>query len=157
MRAAGALGAAARPISVRCNLLIIEPDAPGREPHVWAIRYINPTTFGSAAAVKAERINLLRLRAWLAQEKPFRAPRHIVVAIGDIVPRLDREDAGGRIASHFSPLTRWTSDRFWQFLRVPFAAVTAGIRDAGVGMREQLASGLDALRSREKGADRPSG
>lgn len=157
-RAAGALGGTARPIVVRCNLLVIEPERHDREPHTWAIRYINPTTFSQAATIKAERVNLLRLRAYLAQEKPFRAPGKIRVAIADLLPRRHADEASGRVSAHFSPLTRWSGTRLWEFLDVPFAAVTAGIRDAGGTMQKQLSEELRRLLDvRQPGEKSPAG
>jgi hypothetical protein len=143
-RAALARGGPARPISVRCNLLIVEPECADRAPHAWAIRYVNPTAFNQMGTIKSERINLLRLRAYLAQEKPFRAPGKIRVIAADILPRSGADD-GGRASAHFSPLTRWQGEELWRFLDVPFAAVTAGIRDAGSNVREPLRTALRSI------------
>jgi hypothetical protein len=139
-RVASALAGRPRPIAVKCNLLIIEPEAVERGPHAWAIRYINPTTFNQSATIKSERENLLRLRAYFAQEKPFRAPGRIRVIAADLLPRGHRDDASGRAMAHFSPLTRWTAEALWDFLKVPFGAVTAGIRDAGAFAGGRLSS-----------------
>jgi hypothetical protein len=143
-RAANAVGGSLRPISVRCNLLFIEPEDPDKKPQAWAIRYINPTTFNQAATIRAERVNVLRLRAYLAQEKPFRTPGKIRVVAADLVPRA-LGDESGRVNAHFSPLTRWTGTRLWDFLEIPFAAVTAGIREAGATITEQLRRELRSL------------
>jgi hypothetical protein len=146
-RSSTALSGLARPSVVRCNLLVIEPERSDHAPHAWAIRYINPTTFGQASAIKAERANLLRLRAYLSQEKPFRAPGLIQVAIADLVPRASRESETGRTRNYFSSRTYWSAERLWGFLEVPFAAVTAGIREAGSAMRTQLGAELRKLLS----------
>jgi hypothetical protein len=91
------------------------------------------------------RRHLFRLRAYLAQEKLFRAPGKIQAAIADLLPRENREEGSGRISAYFSTMTRWNATRFWEFLEVPFAAVTAGIREAGSTMREQLGTELRRL------------
>lgn len=142
-RAASALGGSAKRTTIRCNLLFIEPEVADHEPHAWGIRYINPTTFNQGATIKEERMNLLRLRAYLAQEKPFRAPGKVRVVAADLVPRS--ANTPGREAALFSPLTRWTGHTLWDFLQVPFAAVTAGIRRAGAAMEAQLREELTRL------------
>ena len=144
-RAGAALGGPARPTLVRCNLLFIEPERRDAEAQVWGIRYINPTTFNQSATVKGERVNLLRLRAYLAQEKPFRAPGKIRVIAADLLPRHNREDASGRSAAHFSPRTRWNADKLWEFIGIPFGAVTAGIREAGNKAGERLRTEIRRL------------
>ena len=151
-RVARSLRGSARPISVRCNLLFLEPETSADETAIWAIRYINPTTFGQLANVKGERVNLLRLRAYLAQEKPLRAPSKSRVLIADLLPRTTREESSGLVTSHFSPYTRWRSEDLWEFLGVPFAAVTAGIRDAGTEMRSRLVERLRSVSDRENPA-----
>jgi len=135
----------ARPTSVRCNLLIVEPDVGvSNEPTIWGIRYINPTVLQQEATARAERLNVLRLYAALAQEKPLRDPSRITAAVAELVPRPMRRPAP-HIDAHFSPKTHWDAGQLWDFIGVPFAAVTAGIRDAGAAMREELVKELRTL------------
>lgn len=131
-------------VTLQCNLLVIEPDQLDRRPHAWGFRLINPKTIASHATRKQERVNLLRLYAFLVQEKLFRHPRQIRVCVAELVPRFSGFESLDHYPDYFSATTYWSSDRFWRFIGVPFDAVSLAIRDAGQKFREQL---IQALRS----------
>lgn len=101
------------------------------------IRFITPSIV-TDAVIRGERVNLLRLSAWLHQEKLFRRPGSIRVAAADLVPRLARDGETGRPSAYFFEFSRWRGDDLWQYLGVPFAAVAAGIRDAGADVAARL-------------------
>jgi hypothetical protein len=62
-------GRAISDVSIQCNLLVIEPDQKDGKPHVFAFRFINPKTVASHAQRKQERVNLLRLYAYLGSRE----------------------------------------------------------------------------------------
>lgn len=143
-RVASAIKGDRRPTLVRCNLLFINPATATTVEQVWAIRYINPTTFGQSATVKAERVNLLRLSAYLAGEKPARKASQVRIVAADLLPRRTG-DGSGRSTAHFSARTRWSSEQLWAFLDVPFNAVTAGIREAGKAAADRLRTEISRI------------
>ncbi len=115
---------------LHCNLLVIEPAGHnGHEVQVWAIRFVNPKTIAQHATRKQERVNLLRLSAWLVQENlvPRRPSIHIHVA--ELVPRHVSWEWLDHYPDYFSPLTYWSSERLWDFIGVPFGVVQVAIRD----------------------------
>jgi hypothetical protein len=131
-------------VNLNCNLLVIEPDRLDGKPHAWGIRLINPKTLASPAQRKQERVNLLRLMAFLVQEKILREPRQIRVAVAEIVPRI----AGGTALGYydyFSDETYWSHDRFWKFVGVHFEAVTTGIARAAEELGDILRTGWRGL------------
>jgi hypothetical protein len=127
---------------IKCNLLVIEPDLLNREPHVWAIRFVNPKTIAQHATRKEERANLLRLCAWLVQKRlvPKRSSIHVQVA--ELVPRHVGWEWLDHYPDYFSPLTYWSSERLWQFIGVPFDVVPLAIHDVA---RVRLLEGLKEL------------
>jgi hypothetical protein len=132
-------------VRLSCNLLVVEPDRLDNRDHVWAFRFVNPTTFSSHAVRKQERVNLLRLFAYLAQEKPLRDPEQLHVSVAEVVPRAKQPVGTG----YFSSLTYWNAERFWKHLGVPFEAIQVGIAAAGTILGEQLREGLQGLLPRE--------
>lgn len=135
------VGPPPEPVLVHCNLLIVEPPRADGSPHMWAFRFVNPRTMGSHAERKQERVNLLRVFAFLAQEKILRDPRYLQVAAAEIVPR-DQQISG---ATYFSSKTYWAAAEFWKFLGVPFEVVESGIKAAGLLLGEQLRNALARL------------
>ena len=124
---------------LKCNLLVIEPDLLNGEAQAWAIRFVNPKTIAQHATRKQERLNLLRLCAWLVKEKlvPERSSIHVQVA--ELVPRQVGWEWLDHYPDYFSPLTYWSSERLWAFIGVPFAIVQVAIRDVA---RAKLKDGL---------------
>lgn len=139
-------GRAIADVAIQCNLLVVEPDPLDGKPHVFAFRFVNPKTIASHAQRKQERVNLLRLYAYLVQEKVLREPAAIQVCIAELLPRLgggfERYD---RYPDYFSPQTYWSSDRLWKFIGVPFEAVSKAINSVAKDFRGQLHEGLKFL------------
>lgn len=131
---------------LQCSLLIVEPDQADRRPHVTAYRFINPKTFSSHEKRKQERVNLLRLYAYLCQEKPFRDPHSVKVYVTELLPR-DTGDFDGldHYPDYFSSETYLSSDEFWKRLGVPFSAVKSAISDVAQEFRDRLITGLRKL------------
>ena len=131
-------------VNLNCNLLVIEPDRLDRITHAWGLRLINPKTLASPAQRKQERVNLLRLQAFLVQEKILRDPDQICVAVAEIVPRLA---GGGRLGhyDYFSEKTYWQYRRFWDFVGVPFDVVRSGIAHAAEELSDILRDGWRGL------------
>lgn len=133
-------------VAIQCNLLVIEPERKDGKPHVFAFRFVNPKTISSHAQRKQERVNLLRLFAFLVQEKLYRHPTSIQVSVAELLPRVgsgfDRYDY---YPDYFSPLTYWNADQLWEFIGVPFDVVTRAISRVAVVFREQLKCGLRQL------------
>lgn len=140
-RCAQAPGGSLAHVAMKCNLLILEPEFHDRRPHAWAFRFINPTLMNRRSTVRDERVNLLRLYAWLLDQKPFRAPMQISVVAADLLPRLQTGEHGSSRV-HFSPDTRWSSELLWERLGIPFAAITAGLRKASAALSTRLGAGL---------------
>jgi hypothetical protein len=139
-------GRAISDVAIQCNLLVIEPDQKDGKPHVFAFRFINPKTISSHAQRKQERVNLLRLYAYLVQEKLFREPAAIHVSVAELLPRLGSSfDRYDHYPDYFSRHTYWSADQLWDFIGVPFDVVSAAIRNVGQGFREQLRNGLSLL------------
>jgi hypothetical protein len=113
--------------------------------HAWSIRFINPRAIASHASRKQERVNLLRLYAWLVQEKILRDPTQIEVCVAEIYARYSDFDDLDRYPDYFSSLTYWSCDRLWQFLEMPFEVVTVALRDVAAEFRGQLIAGLRDL------------
>jgi len=144
--AAGSLkGPPADPIAIQCNLLVIEPDRLNGKPHAWAFRFVNPKVMGRHADRKQERANLLRLYAYLVQEKILRDPKGIQVAVAEVVPRYSEFDPSIGHPDFFSPVTYWKSHDLWGNIGVPFEVVTAAIHDVAEEFRGKLISGLRGL------------
>ncbi len=139
-------GRAISDVAVQCNLLVIEPDRKDVKSHVFAFRFINPKTISSHAQRKQERVNLLRLYAYLVQEKLFREPGDIHVCVAELLPRLVGDfEQYDHYPDYFSPLTYWNSDRLWKFIGVEFDVVSQAIKNVAHDFREQLKDGLRFL------------
>lgn len=143
--ASATTGTSLSEVTLQCNLLVIEPDKGNKKQHVWAIRFVNPKTISTHAIRKQERINLLRLYAFLVKEKTLRNPESIEVCVAEYVPRKDEYVDWDRYPDYFSRKTYWPSDRLWKFIGVPFKAVTVGLQEAASHFREELTKGLRNL------------
>jgi len=132
-------------VTLQCNLVVIEPNRLDGRPHAWAIRFVNPKTMGSHPVRKQERVNLLRLYAWLMQEKVLRDPDQIEVCVAELLPRYSDFDELDRYPDYFSSLTYWSSDYLWKSLGIPFEVVTLALRDVAGQFREELIRGLRDL------------
>ena len=158
MRVAASIGAPpASAVTLQCNLLVIEPNKRDERIHAWAIRFVNPKAIASHATRKQERVNLLRLYAWLVQEKILRDPAQIDVGVAELYPRYTDFDDRDRYPDYFSSLTYWSCDRLWQFLDMPFDVVTAALRDVATEFRGQLIGGLRGLLPDAEERDLPDG
>jgi hypothetical protein len=126
--AAAAGGSTLDDVAVQCNLLIVEPANDGK-PHVFAFRFVNHKTVASHAQRKQERVNLLRLYAYLVQQKLFCDPEAVHVCVAELHPRLgsgfERYD---RYPDYFSPHTYWISVQLWEFIGVPSDVVSRARR-----------------------------
>jgi len=132
-------------LRLHCNLLVVEPDKRDNTIHAYAVRFINPKTFTGAERRKGVRADLLRLFAFLVQEKPFRDPITIRPCVAELFPRASDAKETGGYPDYFSPLTYWTSERLWDFIGVPFEMVSLGIELVARELRPQLEQGLRDL------------
>lgn len=133
-------------VTIQCNLLVVEPDPLKGTVHAMAVRYINPKTISSHPARKQERVNLLRLYALLVQEKIFRDPVTIGVAVAELLPRYSGDfSLNDRYPDYFSAATYWNYEKLWNFIGVPFDVVTAAIQDVAQEFRKRLKDSLRAL------------
>jgi hypothetical protein len=132
-------------VAIQCNLLVVDVQEDDK-PQVFAFRFVNPNTISSHAKRKQERVNLLRLYAYLVQEKPFRNPTTIHVRVAELLPRLESDfNRYDYYPDYFSPHTYWDSNRLWDFIGVPFWVVSQAIRNVGQEFRERLNDGLRSL------------
>jgi hypothetical protein len=144
--AAAVGGRSVADVAIQCNLLVIQPDQRNGTPYAFAFRFINPKTISSHAQRKQERVNLLRLYAYLVQEKLLRDPEALHVCVAELLPRLGSGfEQYDRYSDYFSPLTYWDSNQLWQFIGVPFGVVTQAIKNVARDFREQLKGGLTNL------------
>ncbi|QYK49409.1 MAG: hypothetical protein KF838_06040 [Phycisphaeraceae bacterium] len=132
-------------VAIQCNLLVIEPDTLDGGPHAWAFRFVNPKTIASHATRKQERVNMLRLYAYLVQEKILRDPSSLRVAVAALVPRSADSGWQDQHPDYFSTATYWSTQRLWKFIGVPYDAVTTAIENIAGEFRDQLRMGLRAL------------
>jgi hypothetical protein len=132
-------------VTLQCNLLVIEPDKKDGEPHAWAIRLVNPKAISSHSIRKQERVNLLRLYAFLVQEKILRSPQDISVCVAEYVPRKNEYESYDRYPDYFSAETYWSSEVLWKFIRVPFEVVTLALKEAAAHFHAELTKGLCAV------------
>ncbi len=132
-------------INLQCSLLVIEPDRLDDQPHVWGIRYVNPKTLATHANRKQERVNLLRLYAYLVQEKLFRDPRQMRVCVADLLPRTPSDFGDDRTPDYFSSYTHWPPARLWEFIGVPYDVVTLAISDVAIEFQDKLRKALASL------------
>ena len=130
---------------LHCNLLVVEPDARDKTIHAYAIRFINPKTFTGADKRKGVRADLLRLYAFLSQEKPFRDPVTIRPCVAELFPRSSDASETGGYPDYFSPLTYWSSETLWKFIGVPFDVVTIAIELVARDLRPLLEQNLRDL------------
>jgi hypothetical protein len=136
---------------LQCSLLVVEPAKGGDKPTVTAYRFINPKTFSTHAKRKEERTNLLRLHAYLCQEKIFRDPHAIKVYVTELLPRQTSNYVSqDHYPDYFSTETYLTSEKFWGRLGVPFDTVKAAIADVAVEFREKLITGFRDLLPTDK-------
>lgn len=131
--------------TLQCNLLVIEPDRLDGAVHAWAFRFVNPKTVASHAARKQERVNMLRLYAYLVQEKILRDPRSLKVGVAALVPRKADSAYQDHYPDYFSTETYWSTERLWKFIGVPFSAATKAIDDVAGEFRQRLKDGLRGL------------
>lgn len=142
----GALtGPPVQQVNLQCNLLVIEPNKNDRQPHAWAIRYINPKTFSRHDTRKQERVNALRLYALLVQEKILREPKSIHVCVAELMPRKATSVRMDHHPDYFSAKTYWNSQQLWEFIGVPFGVVQLAITDVAKEFRDRLKAGLRGL------------
>jgi hypothetical protein len=139
------LGPPCSSVRLQCNLLVAEPNEADQRPHAYAFRFVNPKTFNGFAKRKDERSNLLRLYAFLVQEKPFRAPVTIQTCVAELFPRGSDASETGGYPDYFTPLTYWTSERLWNFIGVPFNVVSLGVELVARELRPVLEKGLREL------------
>ena len=132
-------------LRLHCNVLVVEPEAQDNTIHAYAIRFINPKTFTGAEKRKGVRADLLRLYAFLVQEKPFRDPVRIRPFVAELFPRASDAKETGGYPDYFSPLTYWTSERLWNFIGVPFDVVCVAIELVARELRPLLDQGLRDL------------
>lgn len=127
-------------VPLECDLLIISPHRPSDRYSIVAIRFVNPKTFKAKGEIIESRLNLLQLKAFLAQQKPERPIDSINTWLCEIV---DRNIPRGY--PFFSPLTYLSATQFWDgFIRVPFRRVRGAIEAIG---QEVLARSLTDLLS----------
>jgi len=143
--AASLRGPPATEVPMQCNLIVIEPDKLDGKVHAWAIRFINPKTVAQHAVRKQERVNLLRLYAFLTQEKIMRQPVTIHVCLAELLPRKREWESQDHYPDYFSATTYWSSNRLWDFIGVPFGVVSIAIREVAKDFREKLKAGLRTL------------
>jgi len=133
-------------VPVQCNLLVVEPALRDNKPHAFAFRFVNPKTIASHAQRKQERVNVLRIYAYLVQEKVFREPTAIHVCVAELLPRLANSfEEYDHYPDYFSTHTYWTSEQLWKFIGVPFDVVSEAIRAVAQDFRDRLKSGLRDL------------
>lgn len=126
-------------VSIQCNLLVVEPG----EGQVNAIRYVNDKSLSPAQAHR-EKVNILRVYAWLCQEKVLRRSVQLHARIADLLPRYHTYPAD-RGPSLFSRRTYWSHDLLWDFIGVPYDVVTLAMEDVGKGLREHLSKGMASI------------
>ncbi len=132
-------------VNLNCNLLVIEPDRTDKGLHAWGIRFVNLKSMGDAGKRKQERTNILRLYAYLVQEKVLREPESICVCVAELVPRKQQFRFYDCRPDYFSPTTYWSSGEFWNSIGVPYSAIRIGLRAAAQDFRKQLNENLRAL------------
>jgi len=125
-------------VPLECDLLVISPHTASDHLSVVAIRFVNPKTFKDKGRIIEARLNLLQLKAFLAQQKPERSVESINTWLCEIVDRnIDRG------YPFFSPLTYRNATQFWDdFIKVPFHRVREAIEKIG---QEVLAQSLNDL------------
>lgn len=138
-------GPPAQEATLQCNLLVIEPDSLDGAPHAWAFRFVNPKSIATHATRKQERVNMLRLYAYLVQEKLLRDPRSLRVGVAALVPRKADFAHQDHYPDYFSTETYWSTEKLWKFIGVPFTVVTEAIDQVAGEFRARLKDGLRGL------------
>lgn len=138
-------GSSLSEVTLQCNLLVIEPYHQDQKQHAWAIRFVNPKTISSHAVRKQERVNVLRLYAFLKKEKILRDADSLSVRVAEYVPRKTQFDYYDRYPDYFSAETYWSSEKLWKFIGVPFSVVTVALTEAANQFRNELTNGLRDL------------
>lgn len=135
------------PIPISCNLIVIDPNKVKNRPSVLAMRYINPRSLESPAQRKQERINILRLYAYLLQVMPVYAeqPNSIRAVAAEILPRHRITRFPDRYPKYFGDQTYWDAGALWHFVGVPLPIVTHAVRVAGEGLHELLIKQISSL------------
>lgn len=142
-RVAAALdGPPLKAVRIRCNLVVIEPARRDSEASVYAVRYVNPNVMRSPAARKQERANLLRIVAWLAQEKAFRHAGEFDVRVAELLPPREASSFWDREAQYFTARTSASSEQLWHFLGIPPDCVMLAIEQASGALRASLRAAL---------------
>lgn len=132
-------------IPIRCNLIIYDPNKVGGTPMVNAIRFINPRVLDKHTERKEERINLLRLYAYLIQEFNDIDPRAIRVRVAELLPRYSHFDNLDHYPQYFSDRTYWTAIETWGFIGVPLPVIKHAIKTAATQLRTHLTQQLRAV------------
>jgi hypothetical protein len=119
------------PHKLDCDLLVVGHDDRQNDISVRAFRFVNHKTFTKREKRKEERINQLRLMAYLVQEMVGTSPDAIEVQIAEIVPRQPRLN-GPLGFPYFTKCSYWLGKRFWtEYIQVPFDVVEWAIQDVG--------------------------
>ncbi|MBL8745764.1 MAG: hypothetical protein JNK58_05325 [Phycisphaerae bacterium] len=79
------------------------------------------------------------------QEKILRDPGSLRVGVAALVPRKVDSAHQDHYPDYFSTETYWSTERLWQFIGVPFEAVTSAIDEVAGEFRERLKEGLRGL------------
>ncbi len=144
-------GPPAQKVTLQCNLLVVEPDRLDGKVHAWAFRFVNPKTIASHPTRKQERLNVLRLYAYLVQEKIMRDPECIHVGVAALLPRQGHFECRDRYPDYFSTTTYWSTDRLWKFIGVPFEVVSLAVQEVAKEFRNNLIDGLRGLLPKAEG------
>lgn len=132
-------------VPLRCNLIIVDPNKVQGVEMINALRIINPRTLDNPAQRKQERINILRLYAYLIQEKADFPSNAIRVRVAELLPRYSHFDQLDHYPQYFSDLTYWTAIETWGFIGVPISAIRDAIRSAASSLRGSLIKQLRAV------------
>lgn len=140
-------GVEAAPIPISCNLIVVDPNKAPGTPSVLALRYINPRSLESPAQRKQERVNILRLYAYLLQEFPeYREqPNSIRAVAAEILPRHRLTRFPQRYPKYFGASTYWDAGKFWHFVSVPLPIVGHAVRVAGETLHDMLTKQLNSV------------
>ena len=122
-------------VPIECDLLVISPHRTSDRLSIVAVRFVNRKTFKDKGTIINTRLNLLQLKAFIAQQRPERPIESINTWVCEIVDRNIERDY-----PFFSPVTYRSATQFWdEFIGVPFHLVRETIEDIG---QHLLASSL---------------
>ena len=80
-------------------------------------------------------MNLLRLYAYICQEKPFREPHSVKAHVTELLLRDTGDyDGSDHYPDYFSSETYLSSEEFWRLLGVPFSAIKGAITAVAPGV-----------------------